>query len=119
NSVELAGVSLTKTSESTQAQALDAITYTIEVAHAEGPSNATAVDILDALPAGLDVANATWLCAGTTNDEGQTASCDAANGTGDVDVTAFIPVDTQVTITLTATVEAGTPLGPLVNEASA
>jgi hypothetical protein len=116
---ELAGVSLSKSSETTLAQALDAITYSIVVTHAAGPSNAAAVDILDVLPDGLDVGTATWLCAGSTNDQSETATCDVTNGSGDVDVTAFMPVDTQVTITLTATVEIDAPLGAMINEATA
>jgi hypothetical protein len=119
NGAESAGVSLSKTSATTEAQPFDAITYSIVVAHAAGPSNAAAVDILDALPDGLDVANASWLCTGSTNPENETASCDLASGSGDIDVTAAIPVGTQITITLTATVEFDAPIGALVNEASA
>ena len=111
---ENAGVALSKTSTATTASAGNAITYTIVVAHAAGPSNAAAVDVLDLLPDGLDVANATWLCAGSGG-----ASCGVASGTGDVDVTVAIPVAGSVTVTVTATVEADAAIGPLVNTALA
>lgn len=116
---ELAGIALSKSSTTTEAQAFDAITYSIVASHAAGPSNAASVDILDALPDGLDVGTATWLCAGTTNAQSETATCDTTDGNGDVDVTAYLPVGTQITITLTATVEEDAVPGPLVNEASA
>jgi len=119
NGAEVAGVSLVKSSATTQAQPGNAITYSIVVSHAAGPSNAAAVDILDALPVGLDVATATWSCAGTTNAANDTATCGVTNGAGDVDVTVALPVGTSVTVTLTATVEADATIGPMVNSAMA
>ena len=114
NGTELAGVSMNKTSATTQAMPGDAITYSLVVTHAAGSSNAAAVDILDALPAQLDVGTATWLCAGTGG-----ATCSVPNGTGDVDVTAAIPVGASVTVTLTATVRLDATLGAMLNTATA
>lgn len=114
NGAEQAGVALDKSSATTQANPGDAVTYSIVVTHVAGTSNAAAVEILDSLPAGLDVTTATWLCVGADG-----ANCDVANGTGDVDVTASIPVDASVTITLTATILPDAATGPLVNEATA
>ena len=114
NGAELAGVSMSKSSATTQAMPGDAITYSLVVTHAAGSSNAAAVDILDALPAQLDVGTATWLCAGTGG-----ATCSVPNGTGDVDVTAAIPVGASVTVTLTATVRLDATLGAMLNTATA
>jgi hypothetical protein len=114
NGAELAGVSMSKSSATTQAMPGDAITYSLVVTHAAGSSNAAAVDILDALPAQLDVGTATWLCAGTGG-----ATCSVPNGTGDVDVTAAIPVGASITVTLTATVRLDATLGAMLNTATA
>jgi hypothetical protein len=116
---ESAGIAVDKSSLTVEARPGDAITYTIVVSHVAGPSHAASVDILDELPEGLEVATASWSCAGTSNAQSEQATCNADDGLGNLDVSAFIPVATQVTITLTATVEDDAPIGDLVNSAVA
>lgn len=110
-STEVADLAISKTSTQSEISFNELATYSLVVTNA-GPSNAAQADILDELPAALNVATATWLCAGSDG-----AVCGAANGTGDVDVSAAIPVGGSIVVTLTATVRPDATVGPLVNEA--
>ncbi len=110
-SVEVADLAISKTSAQTEISFNELATYTLVVTNA-GPSNAAQADILDELPDGLNAATATWLCAGSDG-----ALCGVANGSGDVDVSASIPVGSSVTVTLSANVLPDAAIGPLVNEA--
>ena len=69
-----------------------------------GPSNAAVVEVLDALPGGLDVAGAQWLCiAGGTG----TSCGSAASGSGDVAIDdAVVPVGGTLTVIVSATATA-------------
>ena len=98
---EEADVSVLKTSEQSILTPGMVIDYTIAVGNA-GPSDAQQVDITDVLPAGLDAASAAWICIA----EGA-AVCSSESGTGDVLVSASVPVQGVVTIVLSATVSEG------------
>lgn len=69
------------------------ITYRLELRN-NGPSNATAVRLQDAIPAAVQ--NASWTAAGNGT---------SSSGTGDVDVTRDIPVDSVITVTITGTTD--------------
>ncbi|MBB5207401.1 MBG domain-containing protein [Chiayiivirga flava] len=91
--------------DSEQAEPGDAVTFTIEVTNA-GPSNATAADLGALLPAGFETGTATWICTPTG-----AASCESADGSGDVAVGIAVPVGDTVVVTLTANVAPGAPVG--------
>jgi len=110
-SEEVADLAISKTSEQTDISFNELLTYTLVVTNI-GPSNAAEANILDELPEGLNVATATWLCAGSAG-----AVCSGDDGMGDVDVSAAIPVGGSITVTLTARVLPDATPGPLTNEA--
>src|SRR5690606_5284032 len=96
---EQADLSVEKVSDTTAMRSGDSVDYLITV-HNAGPSHATTADLVDALPAELDVGSATWICIG-----GGGSSCDAANGSGHVDVEVSIPAGGSVTVLLGATAD--------------
>jgi uncharacterized repeat protein (TIGR01451 family) len=63
-----------------------------------GGRDAAAVRVLDALPATLDAATATWTCSGDG------ASCPAAQGSGSLDFIVALPAGSGIEFSLTAAV---------------
>ena len=85
-----------------RANGIEQVEYMIVVGNA-GPAAVIAAPITDTLPAGLT--GATWTCVA----DGNGSSCSAPNGTGNVAITATLPANTTVTVTVLATVSAGAP----------
>ena len=102
---ERADLSVLTTSTTTQARAGDVVDFLITVRNA-GPSDATAAQLLVALPDELDASSATWLCI-----PGGAAQCGVVFGSMDIELDVSIPVGDSVTVLLTATIagEAGAP----------
>ncbi|QKK02872.1 MAG: beta-propeller fold lactonase family protein [Pseudomonadota bacterium] len=85
------------------------VSFTIEVANT-GPSDATAVDIIDLPPAGLELID--WTCSGS--------GCPAAAGTGALDVEASVPAAGSLVFTVNARIDPALAApATLVNQASA
>src|SRR5690606_8617591 len=72
-----ADIAVSKTSEQASAAPGQVVDYLISVSNA-GPSNAQQVEVLDLLPAELDLLSAAWVCMGEAG-----ASCDVETGDGD------------------------------------
>lgn len=107
---EQADIAMQKTSIQTQLEAGDAVDYLLSVTNI-GPSNATSVDLVDALPPELNNVTAAWLCIASSG-----SSCAAASGSGDVSLIGnSIPVGGSVTVLLSATVKSDTPDGIFTN----
>jgi uncharacterized repeat protein (TIGR01451 family) len=86
-----------------RANAIELVEYMIVVGNA-GPAAVIGAPVSDTLPAGL--ANATWTCA----SNGGGSSCSALGGSGNItSLTATLPANTTVTVTVQATVSAGAP----------
>ena len=97
----------TKTNGSTTLVSGMPTTYTITVTN-KGPSRATSVRVVDALPASL--LNAAWNCTATPS-----STCNNASGLGSVNTTVDLAPNGVATFVVNATVDPATPAGPLVN----
>ncbi|MGF1426802.1 LPXTG cell wall anchor domain-containing protein [Kitasatospora sp. LaBMicrA B282] len=104
------GLSIKKTAAPATYVPGSTLSYTIVVSNA-GPAPATGAAVRDALPSPLSAF--TWTCAaGSTS-----SSCGAASGTGNLNTTATIAANDNVTYTVTGTVPSGT-IGTLSNTAT-
>ncbi|MFC5666542.1 glycine-rich protein [Kitasatospora misakiensis] len=104
------GLSITKSAAPTTYVPGRPLTYTFVVRNA-GPAPAVDAAVRDALPSALS--GFTWTCA----SGGTGSSCGTASGTGNIDTTATIAVNSSVTYTVTGTVPAATT-GTLANTAT-
>lgn len=114
-------VSVTKTITPTAAIQGRTLTYTINVSN-PGPAVAGAVTIVDTLnPAIFAVGSATWICnvtsAGITSTAVTTA-CSAASGTGNINRTVDLSINSTVQFVVTAPL-LSTFTGTVVNSVSA
>ena len=103
----LADLVSTKTNGSTTLVSGMPTTYTITVTN-KGPSRASGVSVIDALPASL--INANWSCSATA-----ASSCGNTSGLGSVNTTVDLAPNGVATFTVNASVDPATPAGPLVN----
>ena len=85
-----------------RANAIEQVEYMIVVGNA-GPAAVIGAPITDTLPAGLT--GVTWTCVA----DGGGSACSAPSGTGNIAITATLPANTTVTVTVSATVAAGAP----------
>ncbi len=100
-------LSIVKTDNASVAVPGTNVVYTITVANA-GPSDASGVGVLDALPSTLS--NASWKCTAANS------SC-AANGSGDINQTVNLAANSSAVFTLTANLSSAANSN-LVNTAS-
>ena len=85
-------------------------TYTVTVAN-NGPSNAPATSVVDAVPAGESFTS--WTCTPSAG-----AGCTAASGSGAINTTVTLPVGTSATFTIVAAVSPAAT-GVVTNTATA
>jgi uncharacterized repeat protein (TIGR01451 family) len=104
-----ADVAVTKTASVATVPAGQTFGYTIVVSN-QGPDRATAVSVLDSMPAGL--VNVAWTCAA-----GPGSTC-PATGTGDISTTVDLAAHGSVTFSVTARVSTAAP-STIVNTATA
>lgn len=111
---EVADLAVLKTSLQDVVKHGDIVDYTIVVTNG-GPSDAGVVEIMDLLPASLDLGSAAWSCTAAAG-----ASCNGVDGgSGDALVDATLPVGGSIQIVLSAAVAEEAPLAPFANTASA
>ena len=103
-----ADLAITKTDGQSAAVPGTPVTYTLQVSNA-GPSSVTGARVRDTFPAALT--GVTWTCTA-----GAGATC-AASGGGNLDASANVPAGSQVTYTVTATLDPAAT-GTLTNTAT-
>ncbi len=113
-----ADLEVTKTADVSRAELDSVVNYTVDVTN-NGPGLATAVDLVDTLPAGLSLISATWtgpMSSGTCSAVGQVITCSVGgldNGeSATATIQAQVTAEGTLTNSATATDTGGTTFDP-------